>query len=157
EYWHNSTWRCIVAGSFRRAIALVSALVLIGIVIWLDVTTTIWQELVILSGLAAGLVTFLLTSLFLDRFIQRATQRHWAPVTRLALTVHPLLRSTIDQRIASMGFAATRQLNELTQCLNITADSEDTELLRSRVHEERRHTASALAIKSLFVATSPAP
>src|SRR5699024_12392333 len=54
--------------------------------IGVDVPTPIWQSLVILSGLAAGLVTFFLPSLFIDRFIQRAQRRRWAPVTRLALT-----------------------------------------------------------------------
>ena len=133
-----------MAGSFRRAIALVSALVLIGIVIWLDVTTTIWQELVILSGLAAGLVTFLLTSLFLDRFIQRDTQRHWAPVTRLALT--EVLHQLADEEHSelSQGHVAPRQLPTLSESFNKSALLDDTESLRTLVEQERSHIATVL-------------
>ncbi len=130
--------------SFRRVSALVSALVLIGIVIWIDVTTTIWQELVIISGLAAGLVTFLLTSVFIDRFIQRATQRHWAPVTRLALTevLHQL--SNDEHSELSRGRIEPRQLPTVGESLNKRALLTDTESLRAVVVQERSHIATVL-------------
>jgi hypothetical protein len=71
---------------FLRAAAVAGALALIVLILWIDVTTAVWQEVVILSGLAAGLVTFLLTVLVLDRVIARSTARRWDPVNRLALT-----------------------------------------------------------------------
>ena len=67
-------------GSLWRAVAFTSALAVIAVVIWIDVTTPVWQNLVIVSGLVAGVVTFLFTTLFIDRFIQRAARRRWAPV-----------------------------------------------------------------------------
>ncbi|WP_147918133.1 hypothetical protein [Ruania zhangjianzhongii] len=70
----------------RRAVALAAAVIVIAVVIWVDVMTPVWQNLVIIAGLVAGAVTFLLTTLFIDRFLQRAARRRWAPVTRLALT-----------------------------------------------------------------------
>lgn len=73
-------------GRLWRAGAVVAALAVIAVVIWVDVMTPVWQNLVIVSGLVAGVVTFLFTTLFIDRFIQRAARRRWAPVTRLALT-----------------------------------------------------------------------
>jgi len=133
-----------VVRSFGRGIALVSALVLIGVVIWLDVTTTIWQELVILSGLAAGLVTFLLTSLFIDRFIQRATQRHWAPVTRLALT--EVLHQLSDEQHSelSQGRVQPRRIPTVGESLNTRALLADTDSLRAVVVQERSHIATVL-------------
>jgi hypothetical protein len=54
----------------RRALDITAGalivLLLFGI-IWLDITSGVWAETVILSGIAAGLLTFLLTALFIDR------------------------------------------------------------------------------------------
>ncbi|MBL3698736.1 hypothetical protein [Leucobacter luti] len=69
-----------------RTAGIIGAFVVIAVIIWIDIATGIWQQVVILSGLAAGLVTFLLTVLVVDRAVARATERRWAPVTRLALT-----------------------------------------------------------------------
>ncbi|MFM9379135.1 hypothetical protein ACJMNC_16410, partial [Gordonia sp. VNK21] len=62
------------------------ALALVLVIVWLDISTNVWSEVVILSGLAAGLVTFILTVMVLDKVVSRSTERRWAPVTRLALS-----------------------------------------------------------------------
>lgn len=55
-----------------RTLALAAGVVTMAVVIWIDVATGLWQQVVILSGIAAGLLTFLLTALFLDRWVARA-------------------------------------------------------------------------------------
>src|SRR5690625_2376894 len=69
-----------------HALGVLIAVAVTALVIWLDVETGVWQEMVVLSGVAAGLVTFLLTALFLDKVLARSAHRRWLPVTRLALT-----------------------------------------------------------------------
>lgn len=130
--------------SLRHVVVLISAIVLIAVVIWIDVTTAVWQELVIISGLAAGLVTFLLTSVFLDRFIQRSTQRHWAPVTRLALTeiLHQLADETHSD--LSHGHITPRQLPTLEATGDARSLLTSTENLRSTVVQERSHISTVL-------------
>lgn len=65
------------------------------VAIWLDLATGLWQQAVIVSGIAAGLLTFLLTSLFFDHWTARADHQRWAPVTHLALT--DLLHALADE------------------------------------------------------------
>ena len=50
---------------------VIAVLALIIVVIVVDIHTSLWQELVILSGLVAGVITFLLTTFFIDRILQR--------------------------------------------------------------------------------------
>ena len=72
----------------RRALDITAGaliiLLLIGI-IWLDITSGVWAETVILSGIAAGLLTFLLTALFIDRWM--AAREH-----RKSLNLSPACR-----------------------------------------------------------------
>lgn len=140
--------------SYGRIIILITALVLIGVVIWIDVTTTIWQELVILSGLAAGLVTFLLTSLFIDRIIHRSTQRHWAPVTRLALTeiLHQLADETRSE--LSLGQVVPRQLPTIEPSAERQALQADTADLRTVVVQERSRVATVLGTWWSFLSSA---
>ena len=128
----------------RHGIVIGCAILLIAGVIWIDVTTTIWQELVILSGLAAGVVTFLLTTLFLDRFVQRAAQRRWAPVTRLALT--EILYQFADEQHSepSLGHIEPRQLSALDPHATASQLLGDTQALRQTVVEEGSHIATML-------------
>ncbi|AIK85043.1 MULTISPECIES: hypothetical protein [Corynebacterium] len=44
--------------SALHVVTVIGALALIVIILWIDISTGFWQEIVILSGLAAGLVTF---------------------------------------------------------------------------------------------------
>ncbi|WP_201120226.1 hypothetical protein [Enteractinococcus helveticum] len=128
----------------RHGIVIGCAILLIAGVIWIDVTTTIWQELVIVSGLAAGVVTFLLTTLFLDRFVQRAAQRRWAPVTRLALT--EILHELADDQHSepSRGHIEPRQLPTLDPDAHAAQLLADTQALRQTVADEGRQVATML-------------
>ena len=53
----------------------IGAFALVAVILWLDISTGVWSEVVILSGLAAGLVTFILTVMVLDRVVARSTAR----------------------------------------------------------------------------------
>lgn len=68
-----------------RFLLIGAAVVAAAAILWLDIVTGLWQEYVVIAGLAAGLVTFLLTALVIDRVIARSTHESWAPVTRIAL------------------------------------------------------------------------
>lgn len=135
---------CVVFRSLRHIVVLISAIVLIAVVIWIDINTSLWQDLVIISGLAAGFVTFLLTSLFLNHFIQRSTQRHWAPVTRLALTemLHQLADE--DHSDLSQGRIQPRQLPTLAAATNPRILLISTDNLRATVVHERSHISTVL-------------
>lgn len=73
-------------GDVARALAVAAAVVAMVVVVVVDITTGLWQDVVILSGVVAGLLTFILTALFLDRVLARSQHARWLPVTRLALT-----------------------------------------------------------------------
>lgn len=69
-----------------RVIAASLSIAVIIAIVWADIASGVWQETVILSGIAAGLLTFPLTALFLERWLARVEHKKWQPVTRLALT-----------------------------------------------------------------------
>ncbi len=93
-----------------RALATIAVAVLIGAVIWVDLTTAVWQDVVVLSGIAAGLLTFVLTALILEPVVARSEHRRWLPVTRLALTdiLHALADE--DRSQISRGHIHPRRL-----------------------------------------------
>ncbi len=78
-----------------RVGAFIGGLSLMAVIFFIDIRTTIWQDLVVLSGLAGSLVTFLLTFLVVNRVVGRVTERRWEPVTRVALT--DLLHGLADE------------------------------------------------------------
>lgn len=84
-----------------RALAIVAVLVLIIGVLWVDVNTGIWQDVVVLSGIAAGLLTFVLTALVLEPVMARSEHRRWLPVTRLALT--DILHALADEQRSELS------------------------------------------------------
>ncbi|HIV58096.1 MAG TPA: hypothetical protein H9902_09080 [Candidatus Stackebrandtia faecavium] len=131
-------------GLLRRGSAFISALIVIAAVIWVDVKTPVWQNLVIISGLVAGVVTFLLTSLFIDRFIQRAARHRWAPVTRLALTemLHQLL--DMDNASGNQGRPEPRRLLAPDTKAKPDVLAAETTKLRTAVAAERSRLAAAL-------------
>ena len=126
-------------GSLQRAVALAAAATVIAVVIWVDVMTPVWQNLVIIAGLVAGAVTFLLTTLFIDRFIQRAARRRWAPVTRLALT--EMLHQLSDAR---GDVVRPRRLPTPDATRGPQALLAGTQELRSAVIAERSRLSTAL-------------
>ena len=73
----------------RRALNIAGTVLVVlfmVFVVWLDLHSSFWQEAVILSGIAAGILTFFLTALFLERWMANREHEKWLPVTRLALT-----------------------------------------------------------------------
>ena len=93
---------------------VIAILALIIVVIVVDIHTTLWQELVILSGLVAGVITFLLTTFFIDRILQRSQRARQAPLRRLALV--ELLHALADDDHSQLmrGILRVRQLPEPT-------------------------------------------
>lgn len=125
------------------------SLVLLVIVIWLDVATSLWQQTVILSGVAAGLLTFLLTALFLDGAVSRREHRKWAPVTRLALT--DLLHTISDEEKSDLrrGKIVARSLP-----VDVEPTEENLEFLLVAVIVERDDITAVLARWAQFLASS---
>lgn len=142
-----------VRRSVGHIASTVGAVIVIAVIIWIDVTTALWQELVILAGLAAGLISFLLTALWIDRIIERGNRRRWAPVSRLALT--EILHDLADEENSdlSRGSVAPRLL-----WLSVDADNPDQirtaiQDLRAKLVRERRHLARTLGVWSPFLAS----
>jgi len=111
-------------------VALAAALIA---VIWIDLATGLWQQAVVLSGVAAGLITFALTAFVVDRVVARSQHHRWLPVTRLALTdiLHALAdpeRSELSRdRIVPRSFAAPAGLEpaEAAAFLQAVADERE--------------------------------
>lgn len=128
---------------------IAAAIMLSVIVIWIDVATGLWQDTVILSGIAAGLLTFVLTAVFLDRWMVRGDHSRWLPVTRLALT--DLLHTLADEdaselsrgKIVPRGLAVTAEIRP-----------DDADPLLHAVVAERREISDVLSRWSGFLAAS---
>lgn len=144
--------RRLTRSAFHTGV-FIGALGLIGVIIWLDYRTTIWQEMVILAGLAAGLVSFLLTTVVIDRLVRHRTEARWAPVTHLALTEIMHLFADDERSELSRGVVVPRELVFHTQT---TRDALRTELerLRSAVLLERTEIARTLGTWAQFLASS---
>lgn len=110
--------------------------------------------LVILAGLAAGLVTFVLTALIVDRAVARSTHQRWSPVTRLALT--DILHALADDEASEVthGKVVPRRLDEI----ETTAPSDEVRAalagLRHDIIAEREQLARVLASWSSLLASS---
>lgn len=136
----------------RNIAIVVSAIVLVGLIIWLDVSTGVWNEVVILSGLAAGLVTFILTVMVLDKIIARSTAKRWAPVTRLALS--EFLHAIADEEHSeiSRGKIVPRSLPQLsTDDMNHAGFVHE---IREQVVSERVLLTNTLSRWAGFLASS---
>lgn len=139
----------------KQVATIAGAIVVIVIILWIDIATAMWQEVVILSGLAAGLVTFLLTVTVLNRVLARSTARRWAPVNRFAYSefLHALADDELSE--VSRGKVVARSL---TLGDDIVGDSEaaHTQLqrLRDQVVTERSRLAALLSRWAQFLASS---
>lgn len=138
--------------SLYRSLAMGLTVVLIVVVIWVDIRTQVWSEVVILSGVAAGVVTFLFTALFIDRIIARSEQERWRPVTHLAVTdlIHGLAHS--DSEI-SRGDIRPRYLS-FPEGPRDTVSNESLQELLEAVTKERAELAIVLGRWSSFLATN---
>ena len=139
----------------KNSAALITAVVVIGIIIWLDISTGVWNDLVILSGLAAGLVTFLLTVMVLDRVVARSTARRWAPVNRLALSEFLHAIADEEQSEISRGVIVARELELVDASLEAAETVADAlHQLRLQVVLERERLADVLSRWAQFLASS---
>lgn len=132
----------------------VGALVLVGVILWIDFTTGVWNELVIIAGLAAGLVSFLLTVTVLNRIMVRSNEKRWAPVHRLALSEFIHAIADEDRSEISRGKIVARTLPV------IAADADPTDLafslqeLRRQVIREREQLSDVLSRWAEFLVSS---
>lgn len=138
-----------------RVLGLIAAGIVTLIILWLDATTSIWEQRVILSGLAASLATFLVTYIVVNSFLHRARERRWAPVTGLALT--DLLHSLADGEASEVnrGIVISRSFS----IPELADPDDDFELeqwaeLLDLVLEERDMLTHRLAAWSQFLASS---
>lgn len=74
------------AKSIGHVLLGVLACIFVLVILWLDITTGIWQDVVILSGLAAGLISFVFTALVLNRIMVQNAAHRWSSVNRLAFS-----------------------------------------------------------------------
>ena len=134
----------------RQLAAWVGAIAVITVIVWLDIATGTWNELVVLSGLAAGLVSFLLTVLVLDKVTARSAARKWAPVSRLALTEMLHALADDDQSEISQGLVVGRTLDPLEP----TATLAQFDDLRRSVLSERDSLTDVLSRWSQFLTSA---
>lgn len=130
--------------------------VVVAVIIWFDVTSAIWQEVVILSGLAAGFVTFLLTVFVLDKVLARSTARRWAPVNRLAFTEFLHALADEDRSEITRGQVTPRTIDEPRFHADRRRYDDELERLREAVVTERRRLADLLGRWAPFLASSGA-
>lgn len=137
-----------------RVLAIVGALVIVVAILWIDVATGIWQDLVIAAGLAAGLVTFLLTALVLNRIVARNAERRWAPLNRLAVTEFLHAIADEDRSEIAHGIIVPRELPAVPESVSGPELQESLHGLREVVAAERRDLADALSRWAEFLTTS---
>jgi len=138
----------------RRIMAVVGAIVVVIVIVWVDVASGIWQEFVILAGVAAGVVTFILTVLVLDRVLARSTARRWSPVNRLALS--EFLHALADEEHSeiSRGHIVPRSLPRVPIDPPPEDPADELHRLREIVVAERRILADTLSRWAQFLASS---
>lgn len=137
------------AQQVRQALTVAGSLAVVVAIVWIDIATGVWQEVVILSGLAAGLVTFILTVVVLQRLTARATARRWAPINRLAIT--EFLHAIVDESASEVAHGKF-----VPRSLTMPAEihSESLAELRQQVVGERRALSDALSRWTSFLASS---
>lgn len=138
----------------RNVLLGVAATVACVIIVWLDVVSGIWQEVVILSGIAAGLVTFVLTVMVLDKVLARSTARRWAPVNRLAVTEFLHALADDEHSEITRGLVVPRTLNEPAVGPGDPGYDAALDELRRRVHDERSGLTGLLGRWAPFLASS---
>lgn len=132
----------------------VGAFVVVAIIIWIDIATGLWNDLVVLSGLAAGIVTFILTALVLDRIIARSTAKRWAPVNRLALSEFLHALADEERSEISRGQIVPRELPYIRNEADNATLQGKLQTLRERVLLERELLSEVLSRWAAFLASS---
>ncbi|MFA5608162.1 MAG: hypothetical protein WDA07_13420 [Leucobacter sp.] len=138
----------------NRGLAIAGAAVLVIGILWIDISTGIWQDLVIAAGLAAGLVTFLLSALVLNRIIARQAEKRWAPVNRLAVTEFLHAIADDEKSEVAHGVIVARSLPDIAGVEDRDAFSASLHALREAVARERSELSGALSRWAEFLTTS---
>lgn len=140
--------------SLLKQLGLLLCLAAVAVILWVDIATGLWQEYVILAGLAAGLVTFMLTALVIDKVMERSAHKRWVPVTHLALT--DLLHALADEEASEItrGTIVPRTLRFTAMGSEPKAVEAALEDLRHTVVTERRILTKTLASWASFLASS---
>ncbi|MEZ5111668.1 MAG: hypothetical protein R2732_09250 [Microbacteriaceae bacterium] len=137
-----------------QRVALILGVIAVIAILWIDIATGLWQDYVILAGLAAGLVTFVLTALVVDRAVARSQHRRWAPLSRLAFT--DMLHALADEHASevALGRIVPRTLTPLALDASAAQTREATARLRRAVVDERRQLTRVLSAWASFLAAS---
>lgn len=130
----------------------ICAFTFIALILWLDVATGFWADLVVLSGLAAGGVTFVLTALVFNRLNARRIEQRWEPVTRLALT--EFLHAIADEQRSEVasGSIVPRRFESFAG--DEVPSGAQLHGLREQVVTERQVLTEALSRWASFLAAS---
>lgn len=146
----QSSRRQLIRQGFLSALAVIACLV----VLWIDLRTGLWSEVVVLSGIVGGLITFLLTAFVLRSTLARANARRWAPVNRLALT--EFLHAIADEQRSelSRGIVVARSLELPTNGGADHASHAELEALRDQALRDRQDLSRALSSWAEFLATN---
>ncbi|MDO5682751.1 MAG: hypothetical protein Q4G46_07985 [Propionibacteriaceae bacterium] len=137
-----------------KTATIVGSVVVIVVILWIDIATGLWQNVVILAGLAAGLVSFLLTTLVLDRMLAKHQARRWAPLNRLALSEFMHAMADEEASEISRGHIVIRSLPEVESALDSAGLHDELHALREQVVSERRQLAAALSMWAEFLTSS---
>ncbi|MBC9943049.1 hypothetical protein ICL81_00705 [Leucobacter sp. cx-328] len=142
--------RQVIRQNIVSALAVIACLV----VLWIDVRTGLWSEVVVLSGIVGGLITFLLTAFVLRSTLARANARRWAPVNRLALT--EFLHAIADEQRSelSRGIVVARSLSLATRDGADQPTHDELEALRTQALRDRQDLSRALSSWAEFLATN---
>lgn len=148
-----------VINSVGRVLLGLLACLLVFVILWLDITTGIWQDLVILSGLAAGLVSFVFTALVLNRIMVKNAAHRWSTVNRLAFS--DFLHALADENESEIarGKIVARSLglpSEVPPPVSGggSAPLEMLRILREQIVFERESLSSTLSRWAQFLASS---
>lgn len=123
-----------------QRLPLCAAIVLAVIIIWIDIATPFWQEVVILAGVAGAALTSLFTIFVVNRAVARQNARRWAPMIRLALTEFLHVLADDAQSEISRGMIVPRSITEVT-----APDAATLHELRLAVVSERTQLSAALS------------
>lgn len=116
-------------------------------IVWLDISTNVWQEYSVISSLAAALVTFILTALLVDRLIARSAHQRWAPVTRIAL-------GELRRKLAAESDTSQPGLRRARRLPDASTDPQVLVNLIRTAEAERDVLSTVLARWSSFLASS---
>lgn len=140
--------------SILKIASFVGGGLMIVVIVWIDVATGIWQNLVILSGLAAGFVSFFLTTLVLRSLVARATAKRWAPVNRIAIV--EFLHAIADDERSEIahGVIVPRRLPAAVGRQGSPELAAELRALRETVAAERSALSEALSRWAEFLTTT---